>query len=146
MSSSPDLDVAGWKNPDVLPEFALQLRFRVDCLICSYPPLFPVWVLFLVYPSVSSTVLQFFSCVEYGDSFYVMRYSPITKCYDAAYQATIPFAYLMVLVWPFGIPVRSPPSSISSVSRSLSNSFSHMCAPGCAEISLAPWRLAAQTV
>ena len=40
-----------------------------------------IWVLFLVYPSVSSTVLQFFSCMKLGSGFYVMRYSPGTTWY-----------------------------------------------------------------
>ena len=38
-----------------------------------------MYVLFLVYPSVSGVVLQFFSCQDLGDGLWVMRYSQVRR-------------------------------------------------------------------
>ena len=61
-----------------------------------------VFALFLLYPVVSSTVLSFFVCRDVeGESYLVADFT--VRCYDSRWYAFLPFALVMVAVYPVGV-------------------------------------------
>ena len=53
----------------------------------------------------AGTVLQFFSCQQLGDNFFVLRYSQTTECFTPDYEAFRPYAIVCVLLYPVGVPL-----------------------------------------
>ena len=62
-----------------------------------------LFTLFLVYPSISSTVLRSFVCDKVEGIWY-LRADFSVQCYDSSYNLHASFAGLMVLLYPIGIP------------------------------------------
>ena len=48
--------------------------------------------------------MQYFSCIQLGEDYWVLRYSTATQCYDAQWNAYFPFAVAMLVCYPFGVP------------------------------------------
>ena len=71
-----------------------------------------IYILFIVYPSVSRTTLSYFSCVPRGSvgadgasSLYVMQYAQATPCYDDAWYLNVVAAWIFIAVYPIGVVV-----------------------------------------
>jgi hypothetical protein len=62
-------------------------------------------LLFLIYPSLSGTVLQYFSCKDVGDDNLFIRYSIETSCQDDKYKNFKGGAIFFVILFPVGIPL-----------------------------------------
>ena len=60
---------------------------------------------FLVYPSLSGIVLQFFSCKDVGLGNEFMRYSIQTSCETEKYDEFLAAAWIFVFAFPIGIPL-----------------------------------------
>jgi hypothetical protein len=59
--------------------------------------------LFLVYPSISSTILRTFVCDEVEGTFYLRADFSVT-CFDSGWYPNAAFAACMTLLYPIGIP------------------------------------------
>jgi hypothetical protein len=60
--------------------------------------------LFLIYPTVSSTIVRTFVCQKVEDDFYLKADFNV-KCYEGLWNDNSFFAYAMVIVYPIGIPL-----------------------------------------
>jgi hypothetical protein len=63
-----------------------------------------LFFMFLVYPTIASTVLRTFVCVDVEDVWYLRADFSIT-CYDDAYTFPALFAGICTLLYPIGIPL-----------------------------------------
>ena len=78
---------------------ALARKYFGYAIKCSF------LLLFLIYPSLSGTVLQYFSCKDVGDDNLFIRYSIETSCQDDKYKNFRGGAIFFVILFPIGIPV-----------------------------------------
>ena len=65
---------------------------------------------FIIYPSTSTLIFMFFMSEKFGgpgeDGLTVMRYDRAIETNSALYGAFIPYALVMMVVYPLGIPLQ----------------------------------------
>jgi len=64
-----------------------------------------VMLLFIIYPSVSGTILQYFPCRDIGGGVRYLRFSIETSCDTEKYDNFAPLVYIMLVVYVISIPV-----------------------------------------
>jgi len=78
------------------------LRNRVKLLRHRFWKLVLVTV-FLMYPGVSSIVMSFFICRTVAGVNYLLADFDL-RCYDSEWQKHLPFAIIMLIIYPLGVP------------------------------------------
>ena len=63
------------------------------------------WILFVIYPSVSSKIFAVFQCIKVDDGSEWLRADLSLSCLDASYTVMSVYAGFMVLVYPLGTPL-----------------------------------------
>lgn len=63
-----------------------------------------LWMTFLIYSSVSSTVFQTFACDALDNGSSYLRSDHSLACNDGRHDSFRAYASVMILVYPFGIP------------------------------------------
>lgn len=64
-----------------------------------------LWITFLIYSSVSSTLFQMFSCETLEDGNTYLRADYRIECSSTKHQTLQIYAGLMILVYPVGVPL-----------------------------------------
>jgi len=64
-----------------------------------------VWILFLIYPSVSNKIFQTYSCVDFEDGSSVLRADYTISCLDPNRTGWLALASIMIVVYPLGVPL-----------------------------------------
>ena len=63
-----------------------------------------LYILFLVYPAVSSTILRLYVCKEVGDTSYLVADMSV-ECHTTKWKAFTYYGVFMILLYPIGIPL-----------------------------------------
>lgn len=63
-----------------------------------------IFVVFLIYSSVSHTIFQAFGCEQLDDDIWYLRADYSLECGTSEYDTFMAYAIVMVLVYPIGIP------------------------------------------
>jgi len=64
-----------------------------------------VIIIFIIYPSVSSLILEYFPCRNIGGGIQYLRYSIETECHTTRYDDFEPVVFFFLCLYVIGIPV-----------------------------------------
>ena len=74
-------------------------------MICSHSGTWAFMIIFLIYPSTSSTVLFYFQCTPVEGGLSYLRADFSIDCNSSQYTTWLIYAWAMVFVYPIGVPL-----------------------------------------
>ncbi|KAH9259541.1 hypothetical protein BASA81_001962 [Batrachochytrium salamandrivorans] len=63
-----------------------------------------LWTLFLIYPSISKTIFQTFSCQTFDDGFSSIKIDPQIDCNSDTYRSLLAYGICCVILYVLGVP------------------------------------------